>query len=195
MYSYQQTPLLRWCASLLLVSALAISLLAIQNTHAFAAACDPAAPLDAAASTAGAPVNCDMSITAAVTSGGLTLANDAAATVSNLGTFALAGADIHPTFTFTSLVKDHRGSTSGWNLEANSAGLTIGGLGAGTNLGLTLTGKDAASACHQSGTTGALCTTASAFAAAAVPLTTTAASFMTAGDGTAVITWGLLQRN
>ncbi len=165
MYNYSKNPFLRWWTSFLLVSTLAISLLAMQNTYAFAAACNPATPLDASAGSA----TCDMSITASVSPGVLTLANDAAAAVTGTP-FTLAGSAIIAPFTFTSLVKDHRGSTTGWALEANSAGIINGT----TTLPLSLTAKDAASTCING--------TCSAVTFSAITLTTTATRFTQAGN-------------
>ncbi len=167
MYCYQQTTLLRRCIRPLLVGALAVSLLVIHSTHTFAAACNPATPIDA---STGTPVAaCDMSISAVVNSGVLTLANDAAAVVVG-SPFTLTGIAQTPTFTFTSLVKDHRGLNNGWILKANSAGIVNGG----TTLPLLLTAKDVASTC-----TNGSCTYPSVFTA--ITLTTTSVTFMTAG--------------
>ncbi len=165
MYSYQKTPLLRWCASLLLVSGLAVSLLAIQSTHAFAAACNPAAPLDASAGSAA----CDMAISATVNSGGLTLANDATALVAGTP-FTLLGSPIVANFTFTSLVKDHRGLALGWVLSAASPGIINGT----TTLPLNLTARDAASTCING--------TCSSTTFTPVTLTATSARFLTTGN-------------
>ncbi|MBA2677755.1 MAG: hypothetical protein H0U76_05095 [Ktedonobacteraceae bacterium] len=122
-----------WVASFLALATLTLSV-----TPAFAAACNPATPLDASGDSA----SCDMSISALVNPGVLTLTNDAAAIVSG-GPFTLAGAAIGVSFSFISLVKDHRGSTADWSLSAASAGL----INESTTIPLNLTAKDAASTC------------------------------------------------
>jgi hypothetical protein len=167
MYSYQKPPLLRWWASLLLASTLAVSLLAIQSTYAFAAnaPCTPSSPLNTSAGSAA----CDMAISAIVNSGVLTLTNDATAVVAGTP-FTLLGSPIFATFTFTSVAKDHRGLALGWVLSAASAGIVNGT----TTLPLSLTAKDAASSCIN-GT--CLPTTFTP-----ITLTTTPARFLTAGD-------------
>jgi hypothetical protein len=138
MYRYPKISWSGWCTSLLIFSVLALSVLVRQDTPAFAAACNPGTPLDASVSSAA----CDMSITAQVNPGVLTLTNDAAAVV-NGTPFTLVGIPLVATFTFTSLVKDHRGVGLGWVLSAASAGIS----NAGTTLPLSLTAKDAGSTC------------------------------------------------
>ena len=165
MCRYQKIFLSKWWTNFLLTSALIISVLTIQITPAFAAACNPGTPLDASAGSA----SCDMSITAQVNPGVLTLANDAAAVV-NGTPFTLAGSPILATFTFTSIVRDHRGLSLGWVLSAASAGITNGS----TTLPLSLTAKDAASSCING--------TCPPTTFIPITLTTTTARFLTAGN-------------
>ena len=165
MYRYLKIPQLRWCVSFTLAGALVLSMLSMHSTPAYAAACNPATPLDASAGSA----SCDMSISAVVSAGVLTLANDAAAVVTGTP-FTLTGAAIIAPFTFTSLVKDHRGSTAGWVLSAASAGLSSGT----TVLPVNLTAKDPASSCTNG--------TCASTTFTAVTLTTTAARFLTTGN-------------
>ena len=99
-------------------------------------------PIDASASTAAAPVSCSMSIAATLNSGGLTLANDSAATVTGSPP-VLGGAPIIVPFSFTTIVRDHRGSTNGWLLEASSAGITNNT----TTYPLTFTSAGSGSSC------------------------------------------------
>ena len=162
---YPKMSLPRWWTSLLFICTLFISVLILPATPAFAAACNPATPLDASAGSA----SCDMSITAQVNPGVLTLTNDAAAVV--LGTpFTLTGSPLLAPFTFTSLVKDHRGLALGWVLSAASAGITNGG----TTLPLSLTAKDAASSC-----TNGTCPPTTFIP---ITLTTTPQRFLTTGN-------------
>jgi hypothetical protein len=165
MHHYPKVSLSKWCTSLLLTSILALSVLTIQITPAFAAACNPGTPLDASAGSAA----CDMSITAQVNPGVLTLANDASAVVAGTP-FTLAGSPILATFTFTSIVKDHRGLALGWVLSAASAGITNGT----TTLPLSLTAKDAASTCVNG--------TCPPTTFIPITLTTTTARFLTTGN-------------
>ncbi len=152
--------------SLFLACFLAVSILALSSSPTFAAACNPGTPLDAT----GGSASCDMSITAQVNPGVLTLANDAAANVPGTP-FTLNGAAIPATFTFNSIVRDHRGSTAGWALLAASAGLKNGT----TTIPLNLVAADPASTCIN-GTCPPTTFTAVA------PLTTTATTFLTAGN-------------
>ena len=168
MQRFLPTNFIRGGSNMIVASALILAALAFSSSPAFAAACNPATPLDAS----GGSASCDMSITAQVNPGVLTLSNDAAATV--VGTpFTLTGAAISTTFSFTSLVKDHRGSTAGWSLSATSAGIKNGT----TTIPVNLTAKDAASTCTN-GTCPATTFTA------VTPLTTTAQVFLTAGAAT-----------
>jgi hypothetical protein len=156
----------RWSTSLALTCFLALSTLVLSSSPTFAAACNPGTPLDAS----GGSASCDMTIAAQVNPGVLTLANDAAANVPGTP-FTLNGTPILATFTFNSVVRDHRGSTAGWALLAASAGLKNGT----TTLPLNLTAADPASTCIN-GTCPATTFTP------VVPLTTTAATFLTAGN-------------
>jgi hypothetical protein len=167
MYRYPKISWSRWCTGLLVVSALALSLFFRQDTSAFAAACNPGISLDASDGSAA----CDMAITVQVNPGVLTLTNDAAAVV-NGTPFTLAGTPLVAPFTFTSLVRDHRGVGLGWVLSAASAGIS----NAGTTLPLSLTARDAGSTCS-----GGPCPTP---AFIPVTLTTTPTRFMTAGNAT-----------
>lgn len=165
MSRYPKMSLPRWWPKLLFVCALAIPILTMPGTPAFAAACNPATPLDASAGSA----SCDMSITAQVNPGVLTLTNDASAVVAGTP-FTLAGFPLVAPFTFTSIVKDHRGLALGWVLSAASAGIT----NAGTTLPLSLTAKDAASSC-----TNGTCPPTTFIP---ITLTTTTARFLTTGN-------------
>ncbi len=161
----------RWMAGSVIAGMLAMSALFLSSTPLFAAACNPGgAALDATS----AAQSCDMSITAQVNPGLLTLSNDASATVAG-SPFTLSGANIAGTFTFTSVVKDHRGSTSGWALAAASAGLVNGSV----TIPINLTAADAASSC-----TNGTCP-ATTFVAVS-PLTTTAATFLHTAHGTLI---------
>ncbi len=155
----------RWICFLLLISALTIALSTMQITPVFSAACNPATPLDAS----GGSASCTMAITAQVNPGVLTLANDAAAVVAGTP-FTLAGTAILATFTFTSVVDDHRGLSLGWVLSAASAGIINGS----TTLPLSFTALDAASSCSN-GT----CATATFIP---ITLTTTTARFLTTSN-------------
>ncbi len=130
----------RWGVSFVLANVLAtLALLTFGGvTQAANPACNPATPQDA---SSGSTI-CDMSINAQVNPGVLTLANDAAATVPGTP-FTLTGAAITANFSFTSVVKDHRGSTAGWALSAQSAGIKNGT----TTLPLSLTSEDVTSSC------------------------------------------------
>jgi hypothetical protein len=165
MKRYLKISKIRWSVSLLLASALALSMLSMHSTTAFAAACNPATPLDASAGSA----SCDMTIAAQVNAGILTLANDAAVVVTGTP-FTLTGAPIVAPFVFTSLVKDHRGSTAGWVLSASSAGVANGS----TVLPINFTAKDPASTCTNG--------TCASTTFTAITLTTTPARFLTTSN-------------
>ena len=165
MYRYLKISKIRWCVSCLLASALALSMLSMHSTSAFAAVCNPATPLDASAGSA----SCDMTIAAQVNAGVLTLANDAAVVVTGTP-FTLTGAPLVAPFVFTSVVKDHRGSTAGWVLSAASAGLVSGT----TTIPVNLTAKDPTSTCANG--------TCASTTFTAVTLTTTAARFLTTSN-------------
>ncbi len=136
------------------------------TTRAANPACNPGTPQDASAGSA----LCDMTINAQVNPGVLTLANDAAATVSGTP-FTLTGASITANFIFTSVVKDHRGSTAGWALSAQSAGIKNGA----TTLPLSLTSEDVTSSC-----TNGTCTTPVFTALSPIP-SASAGTFLIAG--------------
>jgi hypothetical protein len=170
MYGYLKFSKIRWCVNILFASALALSLFSMHSTSAFAAACNPATPLDASASSA----SCDMAIAAQVSAGVLTLANDAAAVVTGTP-FTLTGAPIVAPFVFTSVVKDHRGSTAGWVLSAASAGVVNGT----TTIPVNFTAKDPASTCVNG--------TCASTTFTAITLTTTATRFLTTGNASYTI--------
>ncbi|GCE15223.1 hypothetical protein [Tengunoibacter tsumagoiensis] len=163
---YGHRQMMRLGVILLFMSSVTCSLLFGFNATALAAACNPATPLDASAGSA----SCDMTINAQVNPGVLTLTNDAAAAVPG-SPFTLTGANLPGTFTFTSVVKDHRGLALGWTLSAASSGLKNGT----TTLPLNLTGLDVSSSC-----TNGTCT--STTFTAVTPLTTTSTKFLTAGN-------------
>ena len=166
MSSYLRIALSRWLSSVALASMLAVSMFSLTSSPLFAAACDPATPLDASTTAA----SCDMSVTARVNPGVLTLANDAAVTVPG-SPFTLSGADISATISFTSIVKDHRGSTSGWALSASSAGLVNGSL----TIPINLTSEADTSSC-----TNGTCPSTTFIALSPIP--TTPATFLHAGN-------------
>jgi hypothetical protein len=174
MYRPLKTCIIRCSISFILSCILVMSTFSLPMPLALAAACIPATPLDASAGSA----NCDMSITAQVNPGVLTLANDATAVVTGTP-FTLTGIPIVPNFAFTSIVKDHRGSTAGWALEAASAGITH----ATTTLALSLTAKDGP---------GTSCTNGTCTSATFTPITlsTTATRFLQAGNGTTTVVDG-----
>ncbi len=164
MYSYQKIFVLKCCASLLSVGALAVTLLATQSTHAFAAACARNTPLSAGAGSA----TCGMSITIVVVNRGKLISTNTA--VAPGIPITSPGSSIVSPFTFTTVTKDHRGLALGWVLSAASAGI-VNGM---TTLPLSLTGKDIASSCTNG--------TCPPTTFTPIILTTTTARFLTVGD-------------
>ncbi len=161
-----KTKISRWWAISVLASVLAVSSIVLSSSPTLAATCNPGVPLDG---TSG-PVSCTMAIGATIGAGEFILANDASARVSN-SPFTLSGTNITAGFNFTSVVEDHRGTTSGWTLQAASSGITNGT----TTFALGLTSLNGTSSCT-SGTCSAVTFTS------VNPLTTTAATFLTAGN-------------
>ena len=149
---------------------------ALSSSPTFAVGCSITTPLDASAGSA----SCDMGIAATVNPGVLTLANDANATVP-ASPFTLTGSALTVNFNFASIVRDHRGSTAGWALEAASTGLHNGT----TTIPLTLTADTF-------GGGGSSCTngTCTPTSFTSIGLTTTPARFLQAGNGTSIIVDG-----
>jgi hypothetical protein len=177
MYSMQRnlkTHIERVLTSFVFACLLAVPGLALPGLPAFAQPpCDPNAPIDA---SNGAGASCDMSMTTDLNNGSLTLANDSSVTVTG-NPFTRTGAPITAPFSFTSIVKDHRGTTAGWRLQAN---LSAGGLTDGTtHIDLNLTNTDVS------------CINGSCAHNAPTPITLLGGlgpqTFMSAGDGTTTI--------
>ena len=165
------------CLSSLLVFGLALSVFALHTTEAFAQApCSLTTPITVPDTPAGASNDCTMAIAETVNSGGLTLANDATATVTPTN-ITLNGRSNSATFSFTSIVADYRGSTAGWRLETAVTGETL------TPPGGTATSVTPGAISLDSGTsvcTSGTCTVTPVF----TPVTTlggTATTFWTAG--------------
>jgi hypothetical protein len=113
------------CLSSLLVFGLALSVFVLHSTEVFAQTpCSSTTPITVPDTPAGASNDCTMTITETLASGGLTLANDATATVTPTD-ITLNGTNHTPTFSFTSIVADYRGSTAGWRLETALTGETL----------------------------------------------------------------------
>jgi hypothetical protein len=121
MHCIQRNLLLRLWGLLLLSSMLIIPLVAFPSSHALAAQCNPAIPVDAT----GGSASCDVSVAAQISSGPFTLAADSSASVPG-SPFTLSGTDVVADFHFNGYIKDHRGSASGARLLSSSAGISNG---------------------------------------------------------------------
>jgi hypothetical protein len=154
----------------LLIGFVVISSVMVSGSPAFAAACNPGSPIDAS----GGSASCDMNVSVEIGTGNLTLANDTSAAVPG-SPFTPSGVSTSATFNFNSLVKDHRGSTAGWSLQAASVGIPYD---AGSHMLLSLT-----SATFSCGV-GQVCP-APTFTP--ITLSSTSTTFLAAGNGTTVI--------
>jgi hypothetical protein len=166
MNSHLNMPIVKWRTISLLAGVLALCAQMLCFLPARATSCNPGIALDAS----GGSASCDMGVLAQINAGVLTLANDTDATVPG-SPFTLSGAPVLATFTFSNFVRDHRGSTDGWSIEASSSGL-VGPL---ATLALNLTSLDPSSSCI-----GGTCPPA--IFTPITPLTTTPAKFLAAGN-------------
>lgn len=172
-YHPLKTHIARWWTRSILACILVVSTLALYSSATFAAACIPGTPFVANEGSA----SCDMSVTTQINPGALTLTNDAAATVPGTP-YTITKTDIIANFNFTSSVKDHRGNTVGWSLQASSTGITHGT----TTLPLKLTAKDAGTSCTNG--------TCAPTTFTPMTLTGTAAKFLQAGNNTTIVVDG-----
>lgn len=166
MRSHLNMHVANWRTIALLAGLLAICAQTLWLLPARAVSCNPGLALDAS----GGSASCDMGVLAQINAGVLTLANDTDATVPG-SPFTLTGVPVLATFSFNNFVRDHRGSTDGWAVEAASTGL-VGSL---STLPLNLVSLDPSSSCV-SGTCPPVTFTP------VTPLTAVPARFIAAGN-------------
>lgn len=166
MNSHPNMPIVKWRTTFLLAGLLALFVQTLCFLPARAVTCNPGLALDAS----GGSASCDMNMLAQVNAGVLTLANDTDATVPG-SPFTLSGTPVLATFSFSNFVRDHRGSTDGWAVEAASNGL-VGPL---ATLPLNLVSLDPSSSCVSG-------TCPPATFTPVTPLTTVPARFLAAGN-------------
>lgn len=141
------------------------------STHAFATACGPTTII----TTSG---TCDMGVAVSVLSGGLTMTNDANATIIGASIITLNLTAKQVIFKFTTNIVDLRGSTAGWKLQASTP--TGGIVNGSTAYDLILDGIDPSSTCVGSCSPLPIETILS-------PITGTQQTFESVGNGTATV--------
>jgi hypothetical protein len=141
------------------------------STHALATACGP---LDVITTNG----TCDMGVAISVLSGGLTMTNDANATILGASIITLNLAAKQVNFKFTANIVDLRGSTAGWKLQASTP--TGGIVNGTTSYDMNLDGIDPSSTCVGSCVPQPIETVLN-------PITATQQTFESVGNGTATI--------